>query len=190
MAHDDPTPIQILFVCTANICRSPSAEALARRSAGSGLSFGSAGFLRAGARCPEKLVREAARQGIDLSSHRSRLLDVPLLQAADLVVTMEAAHVREVTVLHAPTFAKTVPLVELERTLRNGSLGLSALRDRLERRQPSAYLSGRTDDDVADPYGGNTRSYRRALAEIEDLVRSVTRNLVVSTTAGIPAPRS
>src|SRR5688500_18611881 len=99
---------EVLFVCTANICRSPTAEHLARHHERSErLSFASAGLLRAGERCPAPLVREVARLGVDLSSHRSRRLTTEALSNADLVVTMEVAHLREVAVLERSALAKT-----------------------------------------------------------------------------------
>jgi protein-tyrosine phosphatase len=171
--------LRVLFVCTANVCRSPVAEHLARRHAGEGdrFSFASAGFLRAGVVCPPKLVDEANRLGIDLSGHHSQVLDRDLVATADLIVTMEARHVVEVSVADPDAFARTVPLKELARLVEAHPGDLDTVRGELEGRDPQQYLGARPDDDVPDPYGGSARTYRQAVGLIDSLVRTVVEGL-------------
>lgn len=90
-------PARLLFVCSGNICRSPAAEALARRgldARGLGsVATASCGTLRiAGEPAAEHTVRAMAERGVDLSAFRSRALSHFLLREADLVVCMEPMH--------------------------------------------------------------------------------------------------
>lgn len=98
MAADQaPEPFRLLFVCTGNTCRSPLAEAIARRSldergwthvevrsVGVGAMDGSpasSGALRAG-----------ERHGLDLTGHESARATTENLAWADLVLTMSPHH--------------------------------------------------------------------------------------------------
>jgi protein-tyrosine-phosphatase len=84
--------MKILFVCAGNICRSPFAEALARRLAterGLDVEFESAGEIALdGDRCPRDAVAAARRHGIDLSTHRARRLRAEQKAAADEIVPL------------------------------------------------------------------------------------------------------
>lgn len=83
----------LLFVCKGNICRSPFAEAMARREMPEGLPIAcrSAGIeVGKPAPCPSETVAAATRFGIDLSGHRSRRIDAGLVAGADMVLAMEA----------------------------------------------------------------------------------------------------
>ncbi len=78
------------MVCHGNICRSPFAAALlARDLAPAGVRVDSAGFTAPNRPCPPEAVTVAARRGVDLSAHRSRLLTATAAHAADLVVVMD-----------------------------------------------------------------------------------------------------
>jgi len=84
---------RLLFVCTGNTCRSPMAEGLLRRSLGADAEFveiGSAGVAAVeGAPPTAPAVQIAARNGVDISSHRSRPLSKALVERADLILVME-----------------------------------------------------------------------------------------------------
>ncbi|HEV8382698.1 MAG TPA: hypothetical protein VGQ29_14010 [Gemmatimonadales bacterium] len=92
-------PDSVLVVCHGNICRSPFAAALLRRALGPvGVRVDSAGFVRAERPAPPEAVAAAARRGVDLADHRSRLLTPDLARAADLIVVMDPVqqrHMRE-----------------------------------------------------------------------------------------------
>jgi protein-tyrosine-phosphatase len=84
--------VRVLFVCTGNTCRSPFAEAVARREGH--VDAESAGLdAYAGDRPPEDAVAVARELGYDLSSHRARPLTEDMLERSDVVVGMTAAHV-------------------------------------------------------------------------------------------------
>lgn len=174
-------PYRILFVCTANICRSPAAENLARARYGeAGALFRSAGFLESGRACPELLAEALTEQGTDVSHHRSYQLDEASLRAADLVLTMEGEHVQKATLLNAQEFTKIMPLKEaashMQAVRGGGRAELAELLDRVNfERDPGSYLSSQWD--VADPYGRKLKDYRRAVAEISELVDAVVGRL-------------
>ena len=88
----------ILFVCTANICRSPVAEAVLRhRLEERGMeewtvrSAGTWAIQERGA--AQNSIRVLAERGIDISDHRSRMVSSELLKEADLILCMESGHV-------------------------------------------------------------------------------------------------
>ena len=92
----------LLFICTANQCRSPMAEVIGRhlltdRYPAMDWQIGSAG-VRAVNDYPATPASAlmAERHGFDLSRHRSRLLTQQMVAGADLLVTMEEAHKRAI----------------------------------------------------------------------------------------------
>ena len=87
--------MSVLFVCTGDTCRSPFAEAVARREGH--VDVESAGLSAyAGDRPPEDAIVVARELGYDLSSHRARPLTEEMLKRSDVVVGMTAAHVAAV----------------------------------------------------------------------------------------------
>ena len=89
--------MKVLFVCTANICRSPmAAEYMRHRVAQSGLSHvvvdsgGLMGIQNEPA-APEAIT-VLAEHGIDLRGHRSSGISQADMRTADLVVVMAQGH--------------------------------------------------------------------------------------------------
>lgn len=87
----------ILFVCFGNICRSPMAEGIARDfiarrydRARPLVGVSSAGVGAQDGNPPtQEAVEVMAARGIDIGSHRARNVTREILEAADLVLTME-----------------------------------------------------------------------------------------------------
>lgn len=166
----------MLFVCTGNLCRSPSAELLlAQRIAEVGpsdVTVESAGTLGTTQQVPTELQQEAAAYGLDLSAHRPRRVDPETIVRADLVLGMERAHVREIVLADPPSFAKTFTLREILR--RGGERGPrgehQTLADWLgqlgDGRRHSELLGTSPLDDVPDPMGGHPEEYRTMLMEL------------------------
>ena len=88
-----PEPLKVLFVCTANICRSPFLELTARRLSGpgSGVEFSSAGTHGFDSHAMEAAMVATLVEDTS-SDFASRRLTGPILAEADLVLTAEAAH--------------------------------------------------------------------------------------------------
>src|SRR5205814_8105652 len=84
----------IVFVCTANICRSPVAEALfadwlRQQPDAQGWQVSSAGTWAADGAPASETTREVLSEfGLDLSRHRARRVDRSLVAAADLLLCM------------------------------------------------------------------------------------------------------
>jgi protein-tyrosine phosphatase len=90
-------PKRVLFVCTGNICRSPTAEGVLRTlaaRAGIPVEAASAGLLGAHAgEPPDPRTRAAAaRRGYDLDAQRARPLEGEDFDAYDHVLVMDRGH--------------------------------------------------------------------------------------------------
>lgn len=139
----------VLVICTANICRSPVGEALLRdRLHKRGLddwSVTSAGtWAQAGLGAARHSQELMAEQGIDLSNHRSRMVEKSHLDDADLVLCMELGHAEALQV-EFPENGKKVHLIS-EMVGRNHS--------------------------IADPFGRPIEMYRAMLSELTEIVDS------------------
>src|SRR5256885_17119351 len=86
----------VLFVCTGNICRSPLAAALLERALkerGIDVTVTSAGTgAWDGAPASEGAYLVGLERGVDLSSHRARLLTREPVENAGLVLTNAPHH--------------------------------------------------------------------------------------------------
>jgi protein-tyrosine phosphatase len=175
----------LLFVCTANVCRSPVAEHLLRQRLvdrrdvdGEAWTVHSAGVGRFGVGVDDSTRRAAAQFGLDLSEHRPRSLDEAMVvnEGADLVLTMTREHLRTVTTLAPQAWRRTFTLKEFAR--RSSATGrprpdesVPAWVARLsEGRRPAELLRRDPADDVADPYGLAQRHYDEMIAEVRDAV--------------------
>ena len=193
----------VLFVCTGNLCRSPSAALLLRQQLGDAgraeVTVLSAGTVGADVGPPRPLVQEGRAFGIDLGAHVARTVDPGMIQAADLVVGLTREHVRETVVAVPSSFPRTFTLREIvRRGLDKGARGaaedLGAWLARLHDGRLRADQMGESpDDDVMDPMGGTPDDYRRMLIEVSALTQTL-RDLAwpsaKPSAAGKEAPRS
>jgi protein-tyrosine-phosphatase len=127
----------ILFICTANICRSPMARGLLEslleekdlsaqwrvESAGTWAMSGEPAALGS------KTVMET--RGIDISKHRSQGINEELLGSADLVLTMERGQ-KEALRAEFPDYVGRIYLL--------------------------SEMTGKVED-IDDPYGGTLSEY-------------------------------
>lgn len=97
---------RVLFVCTANICRSAYADVLANRRAPAGVEFGSAGVRGLVGHPIDPPMARHLGGGDDVAAHRARQLTRGLASEADLILAMAAEH-RRYILDEWPAFART-----------------------------------------------------------------------------------
>ena len=143
---------RILFVCTGNICRSPTAEGVARtlaaaRGLESQFEFDSAGIeeFHVGDPPDRRAQKRAALRGYDLSALRARRVTPDDFKRFDLILAMDRGHIRV-----------------LER------MCPAPYRDKL--RLFLSYSEKFPDRDMPDPYYGNDKGFDRVLDMCEDAV--------------------
>ena len=169
----------VLFVCTGNLCRSPSAELLLERElvahGTNGVAVHSAGTRGASFGPPERLVKEAAAFDIDLEGHVPQVIDQAMVGEADLLIGMTREHVREVVLIQTSAFSRSFTLREIVR--RGQEVGprppheeLASWLGRLHAgRQHIDLVGDAAIDDIADPMGGNADDYRAMLHDVSAL---------------------
>jgi protein-tyrosine phosphatase len=183
---------RIVMVCTANICRSPMAEAMVRhalRAGGpdaAGVVVESAGvYGHEGSPIAPGSAAALRALGIEDDGHRGRLLTPAIVGAADLVLTMEERH-REAILAGSPEARdRTFALREFARLVGGQAppagagaaaraRALVAAAGRRRTRLPWAGV-----DDVPDPYGGPSEGYHACaaliLGEVGTLLRPMLR---------------
>jgi protein-tyrosine phosphatase len=177
---------RVLFVCTANRCRSPMAEVIARAAlarAGADVEVGSAGtFADPGLPATDDAEYTVRKLGLDLRDHASRQVTDDLVDTADLIVCMERNHLMDVCRDRPDAFARTFTLKDLARraaaTHRHPAEPLGHWLTRLHEDRVVHDVIGWTGrDDVDDPTGRSLRRHRRTAAEIAELVDTVVEQL-------------
>ena len=180
--NDGDEVFRLLVVCTANQCRSPMGEALARHLLESRLvdcEVASAGIMPGGVAASRGTITVMRRRGLDVSAHRSHQLDRDTVQAADLIITMERGHIAAVAELSLAAVERSFTLVELADLAsvtgpRTGGVGVGdwiAAANRM--RHPTSVMAVGAADDVQDPMGGPARAYRRTADQIDALLTTV-----------------
>lgn len=138
----------ILFVCTANQCRSPMAEAIMKDYVKSmdlptNWIVQSAGtWAENGHPATPSGVKAMAQRGFDTSLHQSQAITKDLINQFDLILTMESGH-REAIQIEFPEFSKKVFML--------------------------SEMSG-DEINIEDPIGGTFEDYINTANEIEEWI--------------------
>ena len=196
--------LDILTVCTGNICRSPlAAQLLATRLADLGVTVSSAGTrARGGTPMTPEAQALAADRGIPSSlsaEHAARYLTPAHVSAADLVLAMTRDHRREIVELDPSRVRTAFTVRELARLAADvsddelraaasavaGSGSAVSAEARARFAAALAVVAGRRglvlppaspdDDDVIDPYGRSTATYARSADEMAPGLAAVER---------------
>ncbi|MCK2094476.1 low molecular weight protein-tyrosine-phosphatase [Thauera aromatica] len=152
--------LKILFVCSGNICRSPTAEGVARHlieAAGLAgkVTVDSAGTLdyHVGEAPDRRTQRAAAQRGYDLSALRARALVAEDFECFDLLLGMDRGHLERMQALCPAPY-----------------------RSRLGLFMQFAAHSGFADE-VPDPYHGTAEDFDRVLEMCEYGVRRLLESI-------------
>jgi len=153
-------PLNILFVCYENICRSPMAEGVFRSHA-SQLGVGHCFLVSsAGTRCYQKgsspddrAVSAAAGYGIDISTLHARCVEDLDLQAFDWIFAMDHENYEDLG-----TF--------------------TGFGERPKVRLAMSFVPGRGQDAIHDPYYGTHRDFMRVMDDLFLASAHILRNLV------------
>jgi protein-tyrosine phosphatase len=151
---------RVLFVCTGNICRSPTAEGVFRKlvseaGLGPAVSADSAGThgYHVG-EPPDPRAREAAaRRGYDLSELRARRVQQEDFHRFDLVLAMDREHHSILARMAQPSNARKLQLM-------------------------MSYARRFSEDEVPDPYYGGPRGFELVLDMLEDASRGLLESLL------------
>lgn len=180
------TTDRLLILCTANVCRSPMAQALlsaALKGRQANASVVSGGFMAWGAPADKKAVWAMDRLGFDISNHESSNVRDRLDPMPDLVLVMERTHLRKLAELDRATInvsftlKEFVHLTTLEGPRRAGE-PLSHYVARLCVSRNVFILSSPTNNlDIADPIGARKSAFLRCAFEIQGLVGQVVESL-------------
>jgi protein-tyrosine phosphatase len=144
----------ILFVCTGNICRSPTAEGVLRHLAREEcveLHVESAGIgdWHIGQPPDERSQHHAKNRGYDLSEHRARQVRAADFERFDMILAMDRGHLRA--------------LQELAPARHHAKIRL--------------FVEGR---DVPDPYYGGSDGFEQVLDLVEAHCRRLLEELLSS----------
>jgi protein-tyrosine phosphatase len=153
-----PAPKLIVTVCTANICRSPMAEALLRHALQAeaeplrSCQVVSAGVAaRKGDRISPNSVEALAKVGLRVSDHRSQPLTQELADQADLILCMTESH-RAVIGLALDPAPKNVFLWR-------------------------EFMPAPADREIGDPYGGTLKDYEACRDEMVEALPGLLAHL-------------
>ena len=147
-------PATIVTVCTANICRSPMAEALLRHALSAqpeplkSLRIVSAGVAaRARDRVSENSVTALKKVGLDIAQHRSRALTDELVQNALAVIGMTESH-----------------RASLEYAINPVPRNVYLFRE---------FMSAPHAKEIGDPFGGSLKVYEATRDEMVEAIPSL-----------------
>ena len=147
--------MKVLFVCTGNICRSPTAEGVLRALAEKRelkVHVESRGThdYHVGEPPDERAQRHAKRRGYDLSAQRARHVARRDFEEFDLIVAMDRGHLRLLKQMCPPHLqSKIRPFLQ--------------------------------DGDVPDPYYGGPEGFERVLDMIEEACRGLLDEIKILT---------
>ena len=170
-------PLQVLFVCTANICRSPHMELTARHLAGDSRSvaFSSAGTQGFSSHPMDEEMSRTLPEGAGHADFRSRPLDRAILDSVDLVLTAESSHRSRILEEHPAMLRKVFSLGQFAAAVPHhpGLHGRELVQAAGMRRTPALPAH-----DVDDPYRRGAEAAQVAAGTISTMLSVIVPALV------------
>ncbi|TSD58758.1 low molecular weight phosphatase family protein [Aeromicrobium piscarium] len=167
---------RVLTVCTANVCRSPLAEALLRHRLDPGRFVVESAGVRAldGGRTDANVVQRLTRLGIATADLVPRQLTPEIVRQADLILTATRDHRGQVLEVFPGALRRTFTVLEF-----------AALVSRAEGADPVALVrsaamlrsEGPPEVDIDDPIGRSDAFHDAVAAQIEDAVTAIAERL-------------
>jgi protein-tyrosine-phosphatase len=159
-----------------------AAALLVRRLAALGVTVPvrSAGMIGGGDPPHSEVVSVMASYGIEIASHRSRIVCAADLTPASLVLAMARDHLRHAAITEPGTWPRAFTLKELIRRAERigprppGEPFSGWLSRAHEGRARTSLLGDSPDDDVADPAGGPLGAYAETADLLDRLVTTLT----------------
>lgn len=169
--------LHALFVCTGNICRSPTAERLAMAlSARLGIENFSASSAGTRAVTAHPIHHEAAlvleRLGGDPSDFAARQFMPRMAEEADIILAMTRHHRDTVLSLAPGVFRKTFTLRESSRLV--SEFKAESIRDLADLR---SYIGAGSVSDIPDPIGREPKVFEAVGSQIADLLPPIIEQL-------------
>jgi protein-tyrosine phosphatase len=150
---------RVLFVCTGNICRSPTVEAIFRKlAADAGMaqtvtadSAGTHGY-HVGEPPDPRSQKAAAKRGYDLSALRARTIEEADFQRFDLILAMDQEHYATLSRIAGAAAGHKLKLM-------------------------MSYARRFKEREVPDPYYGGPQGFERVLDMLEDAAQGLLESL-------------
>jgi protein-tyrosine-phosphatase len=147
---------KIIFVCTANVCRSVTAEGLFKELVRRDAQISQDGFEVRSAgthaldrsEAGDQTLTVLRERGLDMSRHRAQTINQPLIDWSDLVLCMEKAHLDYLRLSFQATPGKLFLLTEY--------CGLQG--------------------DILDPSSKPTAVFRECATQLENLLGTLLSN--------------
>ncbi|WP_353953346.1 low molecular weight phosphatase family protein [Knoellia sp. S7-12] len=182
-------PLRVLFVCTANISRSPYAERRAAHfftgATEPNVRFASAGVPGfPGRGMDPQMAAQLSRRGIEPNGHVSRSVSVGILADADVVVTVELAHrlrIAEIWPEHAAKVFGLHQLADAFERMPPSAGGLEALDAALTVTRPDSMAW-----DVVDPYKRGAAAAKACSDEIDGALAVIVPGLAGTSVRSAP----
>ncbi|MBC7189998.1 threonylcarbamoyl-AMP synthase [Candidatus Aerophobetes bacterium] len=148
-------PLRVLFVCTANMCRSVMAEAFFKSfvlpEKEEKFEVYSAGiFALSGSKPSEKTLKTMEKRGINIGEHLSTPLNEKLIKKSDLILVMEKEQKEHILRVFPQAKYKTWLLKE--------------------------FSSGK-EEEVSDPTGSSLEEYEKVACQLEEEIRKILKKM-------------
>ncbi|HEV7826123.1 MAG TPA: low molecular weight phosphatase family protein [Mycobacteriales bacterium] len=171
----------ILFVCTANICRSPMAERVAAAQLTGPFSVSSAGTRgHHGDEMHPYAAETLVSLGVAPDGFRARQLDASQVAGADLILTATRKHRSAVVSLDPTSLGRAFTIPQFARLVA-ASEPVARTGDPVERAREVVREAVRARatlqpvdqelDEIADPYGHPREEFAACAALLEDTLR-------------------